>query len=54
MVGETKIEPGKKPNMTAPPREHPKEVADPRQHKQKFLQSTNNGIFGGSGSYQVQ
>lgn len=54
MVGETKVEPGKKPSMTGPPREHAKDVGDPKQHKQKFLQSTNNGIFGGSGSYQVR
>lgn len=53
MVSETKSDPRKKPNMTGAPKEFATEITNTKGQKQKFLQSTNNGIFGGGGSYQV-
>ena len=49
----TKLDSRKKPNMTGPPKEFANEITNTKDQKQKFLQSTNNGVFGGAGSYQV-
>lgn len=53
MVNETVVDPRKRPNMTGLPKETATEITNTRDQKQKFLQSTNNGVFGGAGSYQV-
>ena len=54
MVRASKNDPRKRPNMTGAPKEFASEITNTKDQKQKFLESKNNNIFGGAGSYQVQ
>ena len=47
-------DPRKKPNLTGQPKEFAKEVTNTRSQKQGFLQTTDGGVFGNTGSYKVQ